>query len=95
MEDTWTEYTEEEMEEYDPWEHDDVEHYPNGRKSLQLWSGHQLQTTPCKNTGAVIEWYYIPLIVEEYEDESGDTPEDGTAADAADIPDTEEDDEEL
>lgn len=54
---------------WDPWEYDDVERYPNGRKSLQLWSGHQLQSTPCSNVGGVIEWYYVPFIVEEYEED--------------------------
>lgn len=69
MHDEWIEWTEEEMEELDPWEHPDVETYPNGRKSLQLWSGEQLRTTPCSNKGAVIEWYFVPFIVEEYDEE--------------------------
>merc|ERR1712238_485286 len=78
MEETWIEFTKEEMEQQDPWEYDDVERYPNGRKSLQLWSGEHLQTTPCSNEGAVIEWYYVPFIVEEYtgeEEESGSMAE--------------------
>jgi len=80
---TWIEYTEEEMEEYDPWEYDDVEVYPNGRKSLQLWSGEQLQTTPCSNEGGVIEWFYVPFIVEEYDEEheAEANPEDMTETD--------------
>mmetsp|Transcript_18224 Transcript_18224/g.32102 ORF Transcript_18224/g.32102 Transcript_18224/m.32102 type:complete len:349 (-) Transcript_18224:53-1099(-) len=80
-EETWIEYTEEEMEEYDPWELDDVEVYPNGRKSLQLWSGQQLQTTPCSNEGGVIEFYYVPFIVEEFEDEAEESSEDMTETD--------------
>ena len=84
VEETWIEYTEEEMEEFDPWELPDVEVYPNGRKSLQLWSGQQLQTTPCSNEGGVIEFYYVPFIVEEFEDEGEEISEDMT-----------EDDEEL
>lgn len=54
-----------------PWEQPDAELYPNGRKSLQLWSGQQIQTTPCSNSGAVIEWYYVPFIIEDYGDEEG------------------------
>ena len=68
MDETWIEYTEEEMHEFDSWEHDDVEHYSNGRKSLQLWSGQQLQTTPCQNQGAVIELFFVPFIVVNYDD---------------------------
>jgi hypothetical protein len=67
-ESAWIE-DEDEDEPWDPWEYDDVERYPNGRKSLQLWSGHQLQSTPCSNVGGVIEWYYVPFIVEEYEED--------------------------
>jgi hypothetical protein len=59
----------EEDEELDPWEHPDVATYPNGRKSLQLWEGQHLQTTPCSNVGSVIEFFFVPFIVEEYEDE--------------------------
>jgi len=54
-----------------PWEQPDADLYPNGRKSLQLWSGQQIQTTPCSNSGAVIEWYYVPFIIEDYGDEEG------------------------
>jgi len=67
-ESAWIE-DEDEDEPWDPWEYDNVERYPNGRKSLQLWSGHQLQSTPCSNVGGVIEWYYVPFIVEEYEED--------------------------
>lgn len=91
MEESWIEYTAEEMETFDPWEHDDVDHYSNGRKSLQLWSGEQLQSTPCSNEGAVIEWYYIPFIVENYEDENLKIIE-GSGGGKAE---TDEDDEEL
>ena len=81
MEEAWIEFSKEEMEQLDPWEHDDVERYPNGRKSLQLWSGQQLQTTPCSNAGAVIEWYYVPFIVEEY-------PEDPEEQDSVSLEET-------
>ena len=69
----WHEEEEEEEgeegeEEHHPWEQPDVPLYPNGRKSLQLWNGQQLQTTPCSNIGGIIEWYYVPFIVEEYDD---------------------------
>ncbi|KAL7531217.1 hypothetical protein ACHAXR_007947 [Thalassiosira sp. AJA248-18] len=77
----WIEWTEEEEEELDPWEHPDVDVYPNGRKSLQLWNGQQLQTTPCSNKGGVIEWYYVPFIVEEYDDETEESAEGETATD--------------
>lgn len=66
---TWIEWTEEEEDEMDPWEYDNVDMYPNGRKSLQLWNGQQLQTTPCSNVGGVVEFVYVPFIVEEYDDE--------------------------
>ena len=82
MEEPWIEYEEEEMEELDPWEKDDVDVYLNGRKSLQLWSGQQLQTTPCSNEGGVIEWFYIPFIVEEFDDDVEESPE-GTVEDEA------------
>lgn len=68
---------EDEDEEPYPWEHEDVERYPNGRKSLQLWKGEQLQTTPCSNIGGVIEWYFVPFIVEEYDDEDNNSTETG------------------
>lgn len=64
----WT--ADDESEDWDPWEYDDVERYPNGRKTLQLWSGQQLQTTPCSNEGGVIEWLYVPFIVEKYDNET-------------------------
>ena len=70
MTETWGQWTEDEMEEYDPWELPNAERYPNGRKSLQLWSGEQLQTTPCSNEGGVIEFFFVPFIVEEYDDEA-------------------------
>ena len=52
-----------------PWERPDADVYPSGKKSLQLWSGEQLQTTPCSNEGSVIEFYYVPFIIESYEDQ--------------------------
>ncbi len=68
-ESSWVEdEDEDENEPWDPWEFEDAVRYPNGRKSLQLWRGQQLQTTPCSNVGGVIEWYYVPFIVEEYEE---------------------------
>ena len=76
-EETWIEWSEEEEAEWDPWELPDAEVYPSGRKSLQLWSGHQLQTTPCSNKGGVLEWYYVPFIVEEYDDEESDESAEG------------------
>jgi len=77
----WIEDEEEEDEEWDPWEHSDAAVYPNGRKSLQLWSGQQLQTTPCSNEGGVIEFYYVPFIVEEYDDEAKESAENETETD--------------
>ncbi len=62
-----------ESEDWDPWEYDDVDRYPNGRKTLQLWHGQQLQTTPCSNEGGVIEWLYVPFIVEKYDNENETT----------------------
>ena len=93
MEETWIQWTEEEANEIDPWEHDDVERYDNGRKSLQLWSGQQLQTTPCTNTGGVLEFFFVPFIVEEYDDEENESiVENETGSPGIE---TTEDDEEL
>lgn len=71
LEETWVEWDSEDEEHWDPWEYDqhDVDRYDNGRKSLQLWSGQHLQTTPCSNKGGVLEFYFVPFIVEEYDDE--------------------------
>lgn len=53
-----------------PWEGENATEYSdNGFKSLKYWDGIQLQTTPCSNEGAVIEFLYVPFIVEEYEGE--------------------------
>ena len=93
MEETWIQWTEEEANEIDPWEHDDVERYDNGRKSLQLWSGQQLQTTPCTNTGGVLEFFFVPFIVEEDDDEENESiVENETGSPGIE---TTEDDEEL
>ena len=32
---------------------------------LKLWAGKQLISTPCSNADAVIEWIYVPYIIEE------------------------------
>ena len=88
----WIEDEEDENEEWDPWEYSDVATYPNGRKSLQLWSGQQLQTTPCSNEGGVIEWYFVPFIVEQYDDDG--TKEEGNES-AEGIEGMEETEEEL
>ncbi|KAL7548557.1 hypothetical protein ACHAWF_011857 [Thalassiosira exigua] len=69
MEEAWKTWTEEEMEILDPWEEEDAEMYPNGRKSLQLWKGQQLETTPCSNEGGIIEFLFVPFIMEEYDEE--------------------------
>lgn len=58
----------EEDEELDPWEHPDAAVSSNGRKLLQLWNGQQIRTTPCSNEGAVIEFFFVPFIVEEIEE---------------------------
>jgi len=71
--------TVDENEPWDPWECDDderscdnIEKYSNGRKSLQLWRGQHLETTPCSNEGGVNEWLYVPFIVEKYDNETAD-----------------------
>jgi len=92
MEETWIQWTEEEANEFDPWEHDNVERYEDGRKSLQLWSGQQLQTTPCTNTGGVLEFFFVPFIVEEYDEENESIAENGETTSPNE---TTEDDEEL
>lgn len=49
-----------------PWDRDNAtEYYENGFKSLKYWDGIQLQTTPCSNEGAVVEFLYVPFIIEE------------------------------
>ena len=80
---------EEEDEELDPWEQPDAAVNSNGRKLLQLWNGHQLRTTPCSNEGAVIEFFFVPFIVEDVEEaelaadvnSSNTNPPDLTASD--------------
>ena len=37
----------------------------HGKPPLNLWSGKQLVSTPCSNTDAVIEWLFVPYIVED------------------------------
>lgn len=59
----------EEDEELDPWEQPDAEVGPNGRKLLHLWNGQQLRTTPCSNEGAIVEFFFVPFIVEDPEEE--------------------------
>ena len=59
----------EEDDELDAWEDPDAEMGPTGRKLLSLWNGQQLRTTPCQNTGAVLEFFFVPFIVEEPEEE--------------------------
>ncbi|KAL7495402.1 hypothetical protein ACHAWT_003862 [Skeletonema menzelii] len=57
-----------------PWERDNaIEYSDNGFKSLKYWDGIHLQTTPCSNEGAVIEFLYVPFIVEEYENDKGES----------------------
>eukprot|EP00985_Skeletonema_marinoi_P008121 scaffold3619_cov97-Skeletonema_marinoi.AAC.6 len=57
-----------------PWEQDNAtEYYDNGFLSLKYWDGLQLQTTPCSNEGAVVEFLYVPFIVEEYDNDEGES----------------------
>jgi hypothetical protein len=39
---------------------------------LSDWNGEQLVTTKCSNNGAVIEWIYVPFIVEDQLEEKED-----------------------
>lgn len=32
---------------------------------LKLWAGKQLVSTPCSNIDAMIEWLFVPYIVED------------------------------
>lgn len=64
------EETDAEEEELDPWEVPDAPVGQNGRKLLHLWNGQQMRTTPCSNEGAVIEFFFVPFIVEEAEEEN-------------------------
>ena len=43
----------------------------DGKLPLQLWAGKQLVSTPCSNADAVIEWVYVPYIIEGDEDAAG------------------------
>ena len=40
---------------------DDLEGLPQ----LHKWNGMQLVSTQCSNKNAVIEWIYVPFIIEE------------------------------
>jgi hypothetical protein len=43
--------------------------YPDGTLvPLKKWKGKQLVTTRCSNTDAVIEWLYVPYILEDIPD---------------------------
>ena len=88
----------EEDDELDPWEEPDAEVGSNGRKLLHLWNGQQLRTTPCSNEGAVLEFFFVPFIVEEPEgDKSSDAnlPSAINNLDVSSISPTEMTDEEL
>ena len=63
-----------ELDELWPWDRDNAtEYYENEFKSLEYWEGIQLQTTPCSNEGAVVEFLYVPFITEEYDkDDEGE-----------------------
>ena len=37
----------------------------DGKLPLRLWSGKQLVSVPCSDADAVIEWLYVPFILEE------------------------------
>lgn len=66
---------------YWPWEMDNAtDYYENGYKSLKYWDQIQLQTTPCSNEGAVIEFLYVPFIIEEYDNNEGESANNDEAA---------------
>lgn len=44
----------------------------DGLPPLSEWEGKQLIATRCSNTGAVIEWYVVPFIVEDTERPKGE-----------------------
>ncbi len=67
-----------------PWERENAtEYYDNGFKSLKYWDGIQLQTTPCSNEGAVVEFLYVPFIVEEHDDDDDEGESTDNKSDAA------------
>jgi hypothetical protein len=50
--------------------------YPDGTLvPLKKWQGKQLVTTRCSNTDAVIEWLYVPYILEDVPDADEPTEE--------------------
>jgi len=66
-------------------------------EALSEWQESSIITTQCTNTGAVIEWVFVPFIDDEEEgadedEEGADTVEERADTDTAD---TKEDDEEL
>ncbi|KAL7434602.1 hypothetical protein ACHAXM_004281 [Skeletonema potamos] len=66
-----------------PWDLENAtEYYESGFKSLKYWDGIQLQTTPCSNRGAVVEFLYVPFIVEEYDKTDEGEPTDSKESDA-------------
>ena len=44
-----------------------------GKLPLKLWAGKQLISTPCSNADAVIEWVYVPYIIEEDSEDAIDS----------------------
>lgn len=85
----------EEDEELDPWEEPDAEVGANGRKLLTLWNGQHLRTTPCSNVGAVLEFFFVPFIVEESEEEDSAVDANPSTPKPTSIPEMTESDEEL
>ena len=66
---------------------DDADEVENGDASedatmllpLSNWKGEQIVTTQCSNKGAVIEWVFVPYIVEEASNETDPESETTTA----------------
>ena len=75
-----------EDDELDPWEDPDATIGPDGRKLMHLWNGQKLRTTPCSNEGAVLEFFFVPFIVEE--PEVGDSAVDANPSSASESNDS-------
>jgi len=62
-------------------EYDDEEFGSDGFLKLDHFQGEEIVATRCSNVGAVVEWLFVPFIVEENESEF---PDESTVEDASD-----------
>lgn len=60
----------------------DEELAEDGRRKLKKWKGEKLVATRCSNTGAIIEWLFIPYIVEDEHADNATVVEENQSSEA-------------